>query len=346
VRYFTGTYSEEPLNYGAPSQQQAAPPPSQQQQQQFGTADGGEYAQSNRSGSPVKSMGDPLPIKRDRGNSFAVQATNSSNSSNSNISARRVLDRLAGLPSSLPDSSSSPLSSSASGGYNLFGGVDERPNSEAGHYATSTPVDSSPEKSRKQHHHHSQSPERFRGDGRKSIHPSSSAPNTAQTNGSSENSDESASPNKLGSTGNNNNNSGSGSGSGGSSGKPKISGPMNGMPIPSGFNFGGGREKEEGGGSGSGGGSGGGKEGGSGTGGNERRERARSRFWAGWNSSSKTNGKYFRLHISKYLIRMLTCLFVSRRPKTTHRNTPCSIRRPTRRIARRCSNLQFTRDCV
>lgn len=267
VRYFTGSYSEEPLSYGSP----APPPPSQQQQQQL---DAYPANPNVRSGSPVKGM-EPSPIERSIASSQAFPPTGNAAS---NISARRVLDRLAGLPSSLPDSSSSPLSAVAASGSSVFSGAGglERPNSEMGHYGDSS------EKLRK-----TQSPERYR----KSMHPSTST-NTNQSQssnntGSSANgggsegaSDRSVSPSKLA--------SGGGGGSGNSS-KVKISGPMNGMPIPSGFNFGGGRdkkeekEKEE-------------KEGGGGSGangvsGNERREKARSRFWPGWNSRANAGDK-------------------------------------------------------
>ncbi|KAJ3571141.1 hypothetical protein NP233_g3950 [Leucocoprinus birnbaumii] len=262
VRYFTGTYTEEPLNYGS-----SAPPPPMQQQQQHDA-----YV---RSGSPVKGM-EPSPIDRPQGTAAQFPSsttTNTNGTNNSNVSARRVLDRLAGLPSSLPDSSSSPLSAVTSSSAATTLG--DRPNSEMGHYSSSaaTLVDS-PEKLRK-----AQSPERHR----KSTHPASSASNnnnnnnpntnTSNNNGSSANgggsegaSDRSASPSKLTATSN----------------KVKISGPMNGMPIPSGFNFGG-RDKEkekdekDAGGLGVGAG-----------GSSERREKARSRFWPGWNS--RANG--------------------------------------------------------
>ncbi|KXN89381.1 putative Rho-type GTPase-activating protein 2 [Leucoagaricus sp. SymC.cos] len=229
VRYFTGTYSEEPLNY-------------------------------------VKSL-EPSPIDPSIPTHFPVAQQSIGGTSNSNISARRIIDRLAGLPSSLPDSSSSPLSAVASSGANNFaaGAGLERPNSEMGHYATE-----SPEKRKNA----AQSPERHRNDGRKSYHPNGSSSTTSASTLISGPDiaavqERSTSPSKL--------NAGGGS-------KPKISGPIGGKPIPSGFNFGGGKDRDkdkekDDSGSGGGGGSG------SGNSGSERREKARSRFWPGWNKT-------------------------------------------------------------
>lgn len=281
VRYFTGKYSEEPLSVPTPQTPVAVPP-----SLQLGSATGSgggqggvlgpahynvnvdEYStnsnpNSNRSASPIKGI-DPSPVERSA--SFqsrhpnVTSANNSNvslNSSSNNISARKILDRLPGLPSSLPDPSSSPLFAAASSG--AAAGVLDRPNSDLGHY--SHPQD----KLRK-----TQSPEQYR----KSIHPptiSASQNDSAfhVSTGTEGAVDRSTSPSKPG-----------------NSNKVKISGPMNGMPIPFGCDFGGGKdrekekdkEKEE-------------RDGiGGAAGGNERREKARSRFWPGWNSKTG-NGK-------------------------------------------------------
>lgn len=283
VRYFTGKYSEESLSVPA-SQPSAAVSSSYQLGSATGPGGGqggglfspvqysmDEYnfnnsnSNSNRSASPVKGT-NPSPVEKST--SFQNSHPNVTSANNSNVSlngpsnnagARKILDRLPGLPSSLPDPSSSPLSAVASSG--TVTGVLDRPNSDLGHYSLSQ------EKLRR-----TQSPERYR----KSMHPpmSSSQNDTLSVNGSAEGAvDRSTSPSKVG-----------------SSNKVKISGPINGMPIPFGCDFGGGRdrekekdkEKEE-------------RDGiGGVTGGNERREKARSRFWPGWNSKTG-NGKLLYL---------------------------------------------------
>ncbi|KAF9449937.1 hypothetical protein P691DRAFT_702208 [Macrolepiota fuliginosa MF-IS2] len=304
VRYFTGTYSEEPLLYGA---QQSA----QGQQQQTGTGgrqppqrslskDEISVSKSSavpvsqlpqdpnnaklfstpysvdeinnpnyRSASPVKSMGEPSPVERaasSQSQNFPASQGQGqgqgSGQAQANLTAKRVLDRLQGLPSSLPDSS--PLSGSTAGG-----GIDpfvQRPNSELGHYAGGGME--TPDKRNLS----SQSPERFRNEGRKSLYPPpSSSSSSGGTTNSANNSNSlgvtpavaggtnditdlrSASPEKMD--------------AGGGSTRVKISGPINGTPIPSGFKF---KDREE-----------------SASGGSDRREKVRSRFWPAW----KTNGE-------------------------------------------------------
>jgi len=274
VRYFTGKYSEESLS--VPVSQPPVAVSSSYQPGSSATGPGGgqgggvfspvQYSvdecnsnsNPNRSTSPVKGT-DPSSVERSasfQNNLTVISAKNSNvslNGPSNNVGVRKVLDRLPGLPSSLPDPSSSPLSAVASSGAGA--GVFDRPNSDLGHYSLSQ------EKLRK-----TQSPERHR----KSMHPptSSSQNGTLSVSGIAEGAvDRSTSPSKVG-----------------SSNKVKISGPMNGMPIPFGCDFGGGREKEKD------------KEKeerdgtGSITGGSERREKARSRFWPGWNNKTG-NGK-------------------------------------------------------
>lgn len=278
VRYFTGAYSEEPLSYSAPP-----PPPhssshlhlgKQRQQDQnnakiFSTPyNVGEIDNLERSGSPIKSL------EQSSNERHTSQSGGQNNNSASNVTAQRVLERLQGLPSSLPDSSSLL---SGVGNAEIVGGP--RPNSEMGHYSGGTT-----EKVDKRKSSRNQSPERYRNDGRKnSLYPSNSSNNNSNSNSNSNLStpgsndlNRSASPDKM--------DGGSGSGSG-STTKVKISAPMGGQPIPSGFKFG----KEEGnvGGSGS--------EGNAGAAGagNNRRDRARSRFWP--TTWRQTGGKLFFL---------------------------------------------------
>lgn len=315
VRYFTGQYSEESLSVPA-SQLPVAVSPSYQLGSATGSGGGqgggvfspvqysmDEYnfnstSNSNRSASPVKGT-DPPTVERSASFQKSHPDVTSVNSSNvslngptNNVGARKILDRLAGLPSSLPDPSSSPLSAVASSV--AVAEFLDRPNSDLGHYSLSQ------EKFRK-----TQSPERHR----KSIHPptSSSQNDTLIVSGSAEGAvDRSTSPSKVG-----------------GSNKVKISGPMNGMPIPFGCDFGGGRdrekekdrEKEE-------------RDGTGGvTGGNERREKARSRFWPGWNSKTGNgNGKLF------YLLLILELNHVHSSWRKTHSNSghsSCCVRRPT-----------------
>ena len=155
-----------------------------------------------RSSSPSRSM-EPSPIDR-QGPSAAGGTPDSQ---------KRAIERSGlGLPSSLPDSS--PLSgtppfqidASASG---------QRANSEMGHYPDLLQAGNGNNRKLDQ--------QRPRDDGRKSFHPTSLnnslAPSPTSTTAPP---DRVPSPEKLD-----------------ASSKVKISGPMNGTPIPSGFKFGG-----------------------------------------------------------------------------------------------------------
>lgn len=281
VRYFTGAYSEEPLSYGPPSSavQQGKQSQRAVSKDEISVSKGVPLSQlaqdsSNaklfstpynvdeinglsstnlsvnldRSASPVKSM-EPSPVER-------TNSSQSGHNQNSNITAKRVLDRLQGLPSSLPDSSS-PISA----GSGAIDNIGPRPNSELGHYAGG--VAETPDRRKLTH-----SPERHRNDGRKSSHPTpgtNNNSNNANSNSSGSN-DRSTSPEKPdpGVT------------------KVKISGPMGGTPIPSGFKFGKDKDKDEN-------GALGGADSNSGGASGNRREKARSRFWPGtWRAT--TNG--------------------------------------------------------
>ena len=161
-----------------------------------------------RSSTPSRSV-DPSPI--DRHGPSAAGAFDSQ---------KLAMERSMGLPSSLPDSS--PLSN-----VHAFqpdtGGPGQRANSELGHYPDLQ--DNRPGYGpNKNHNQRQQSPEqlRTRDDGRKSFYPTLNTvaplPTTAVPS-----SDRVPSPEKQLD----------------GSGKVKISGPMNGAPIPSGFKFGG-----------------------------------------------------------------------------------------------------------
>lgn len=333
VRYFTGMYSEEPLNYGGAAAAASASasgssssttaagvqqplPQSQPQHHHYQQhhpphrgASKDELSISKGAAIPISQLAqDPTnakffstPNNLDEYNmeGSPVERAASSQSSNqghnqaqaqqqhqqqtppnqSNVTARRVLERLQGLPSSLPDSS--PLSSAAPGGA---GGafqaeiVGQRPNSEMGHYSgTGTGTEMIIDKKKLA----AMSPERHRNDGRKSYHPApqnsnnSSSSNINGNNTANGGADRSASPDKSDAT------------SGGT--RVKISGPLNGTPIPAGFRFGKEKEKEKE------------KEkdkeedkekekGGNPPAGSDRRDRTRSRFWPGW----RANGVYLQ----------------------------------------------------
>ncbi|EKM81978.1 hypothetical protein AGABI1DRAFT_105366 [Agaricus bisporus var. burnettii JB137-S8] len=288
VRYFTGVYSEEPLNYGAPPPPVASSshhfvkqpqrglskdeilvskgvPLSQLQQDPsnaklFSTPHNvDEINNLERPGSPVKSL-DQLSIERQ-----ISQGGGQNSKSASNDTAKRVLERLQGLPSSLPDA---PSMLSGVGNVEVVGGP--RPNSEMGHYGRDGMTEMMDKRKSSRNH----SPERYRYDVRKtSLYPSNSSNNNSSSNSNSNlstpgsnNMNRSPSPDKMD------------GGGGASTTKPKISAPMGGQPIPSGFKWGGGESNV--------GGSGG--DGGAGAGSN-RREKARSRFWPGaWR---QTNGE-------------------------------------------------------
>lgn len=128
-------------------------------------------------------------------------------SDHQNQTTRRTMERGLGLPSSLPDSS--PLSA-AQAFHSEPTLVGQRANSELGHY----PDMHDPRSGR-----HQRQPE-HRSDGRKSFHPTlntlASVPSTPAGP------ERASSPEKFD-----------------VNGKVKISGPLNGAPIPSGFKFGG-----------------------------------------------------------------------------------------------------------
>ncbi|RDB20931.1 hypothetical protein Hypma_011957 [Hypsizygus marmoreus] len=156
-----------------------------------------------RSSSPAKSI-EPSPTDRQgAGSMFDGQ----------NYNARRIMERGQGQPSSLPDSS--PLSSVPNFHAEPIGGLGQRANSELGHY-TDMQGHGRP--------HRQISPERHRTrdphEGRKSFYPTLNAVASSPTAASPI--DRIPSPDKLD-----------------ANGKVKISGPLNGAPIPSGFKFGG-----------------------------------------------------------------------------------------------------------
>lgn len=248
VRYFSGTYSEEPVSYGpnpnagntaapqgasSPAQPRsstssadrrpvrgvsrddisiskgAAVPisqlaPDSNNVKLFQTPVAVEFT---RSSSPIKSI-EPSPVDR-QGSGTLFDGHNQN--------ARRALERGQGQPSSLPDSS--PLTSASPFPSDLSNGpLGQRANSELGHY---------PDLQDHRAGHNGRltrqvSPERHRTPyhDRKSFHPTLntvvSSPTTAAPT------DRVPSPEKLD-----------------SNGKVKISGPLNGAPIPSGFKFGG-----------------------------------------------------------------------------------------------------------
>lgn len=160
-----------------------------------------------RSSSPVKSSTDD----RQGSTGFSDAQT-----------ARRILER-GQKPSSLPDSS--PLSSSlpsepspleAAGGV-IAGGVSQRANSEMGHYP-----DLQDHRAAYGRHHRQHSPEQHRTrdhhSERKSYHPTLNTVTSSPTLPA--HSDRAPSPEKPDT-------------------KAKISGPLNGAPIPAGYKFGG-----------------------------------------------------------------------------------------------------------
>ncbi|KNZ71628.1 putative Rho-type GTPase-activating protein 2 [Termitomyces sp. J132] len=170
VRYFTGTYSEEPMKYGPPSSYQNS----------------------------VTSVGQPRS-----------STSSSIESPTTRRPTRGLLERGQGLPSSLPDSS--PLSSVSNLNSDPSIGTTQRANSELGHY---------PELNTRSHRQ--ASPERHRArdphDKHKSFHPILNTVSSSPTNSSPV--EGGTSPEKL------------------EASKVKISGPLNGAVIPSGFKFG------------------------------------------------------------------------------------------------------------
>ncbi|KAK7056169.1 Rho GTPase activating protein [Paramarasmius palmivorus] len=223
VRYFSGLYSEEPVSYGSSSNTSAQSRPSV-------SNDGGPRK-------PVRglsrdditiSKGAAIPLShlpQDANNAklFQMSANNDEHarpSSPSNLlsdrlpitdsqTAKRILDRSHGQPSSLPDSS--PLSNGAPTSSQDHG---QRANSEMGHYPDMQP---SP---RQQRHH---SPERHRQrDQQNKIISHLNGPDSNSSPTASSPSERIPSPEKLE-----------------ASNKVKISGPLNGAPIPAGYKFGG-----------------------------------------------------------------------------------------------------------
>lgn len=245
VRYFSGTYSEEPVKYGptpisinTTAHQSVAQPrsstsshdsPSSRRPIRGLSKD--DISISKGAAVPISQLPldhsnaklfQPAPMMADN---FARSASPvksvepspidrqgaSSNFDAQNINARRILERGQGQPSSLPDSS--PLSTASHFPVEP-GSVGQRANSELGHYQDLQDRNNrqvSPERHRTRDPH----------DGRKSFHPTlntvASSPTTASPV------DRIPSPDKLD-----------------INGKAKvISGPINGAPIPSGFKFGG-----------------------------------------------------------------------------------------------------------
>ncbi|KAF8159752.1 hypothetical protein B0H34DRAFT_704674 [Crassisporium funariophilum] len=200
-----------------------------------------------RSSSPSKSLVDPSPIDR-QGPSAAGGFD----------SYKPVVDRGLGLPSSLPDSS--PLSN-AQGFQPDSNTTSQRANSELGHYPD---LQDHRHGHGGQRNHRQHSPEHHRirepQDGRKSFYPTlntvAPSPTTAVPP------DRAPSPEKLD-----------------ANGKVKISSPMNGAPIPSGFKFGG---KEL-------------SSADAAAAANERREKAKSRSFWGF---GKANGDKSHPHVT------------------------------------------------
>lgn len=232
VRYFTGTYSEEPIKYGTPPTYQSSVISVSQPRSSSSSSIDSPTTRRPTRGFPrddiAISRGTAVPISQlsqDESNTklfpptvyTSEECTTSSSPSKSaelpvdsqNVNPRRLLDRGQGLPSSLPDSS--PLSSVSNFNSDSSVGTSQRANSELGHYPDLNGRSNRPA-----------SPERHRGrelhDKHKSFHPSlntvSSSPSTASPV------ERGASPEKL------------------EASKVKISGPLNGAVIPSGFKFG------------------------------------------------------------------------------------------------------------
>ncbi|KAF9457196.1 hypothetical protein BDZ94DRAFT_1292511 [Collybia nuda] len=250
VRYFSGTYSEEPVKYGPSpisintTHHSAAQPRSSTSSHDSPSSRRPIRGLSKDDISISKGAAIPIsqlppdytntklfqsaPVLTDNFNRSASPAKSvepspidhqgaNSNFDTQNINARRILERGQGQPSSLPDSS--PLSAASNFPIeppnNTLG---QRANSELGHYPDLQDL-------RAGRSNRQVSPERHRTrdphDGRKSFYPTlntvASSPTTASPV------DRIPSPDKLD-----------------VNGKSKvISGPINGAPIPSGFKFGG-----------------------------------------------------------------------------------------------------------
>ncbi|KAF8899653.1 hypothetical protein CPB84DRAFT_1137485 [Gymnopilus junonius] len=157
-----------------------------------------------RSSSPSRSV-DPSPIDR--------QGPSASGGFDPQ---KRMLERNLGLPSSLPDPS--PLTSAQPFQPDVAN-TGQRANSELGHYSDLQDNRSGP--GVKNLRQHSPEQHRSREEGRKSFYPTPN-PVVPSSTAASTPPDRVPSPEKLD-----------------GAGKVKISGPMNGAPIPSGFKFGG-----------------------------------------------------------------------------------------------------------
>ncbi|KAG6855952.1 hypothetical protein H0H87_009118 [Tephrocybe sp. NHM501043] len=231
VRYFTGTYSEEPIKYNAPSSYQS----SIAGQSRSSTSSSAESPTTRRPSRGFSkddisiSKGPAVPISQlphDQSNAklFAPtgygseEYTRSSSPSKQvdspidpqNTAARRMMERGQGLPSSLPDSS--PLSSVSNFNSDSSVGASQRANSELGHYPElggRSNRQSSPERHRARDPH----------DKHKSFHPTLNTVASSPTVPSPI--ERGPSPEKLDAS------------------KVKISGPLHATVIPSGFKFGG-----------------------------------------------------------------------------------------------------------
>ncbi|KAG6919537.1 hypothetical protein DXG01_005127 [Tephrocybe rancida] len=231
VRYFTGTYSEEPVKYGVPPSHPSS------------TVSAGRSSTSSSAESPTTrrtnrgfskddisiSKGPAVPISQlplDQSNAklfphpgYGSEEYSRSSSPSKhaespidpqNTAARRIMERGQGLPSSLPDSS--PLSSVSNFNSDSSVGASQRANSELGHYPDLTGRSNrqpSPERHRTRDPH----------DKPKSFHPTLNTVVSSPTVPSPV--ERGASPEKL------------------EASKVKISGPLHGAVIPSGFKFGG-----------------------------------------------------------------------------------------------------------
>ncbi|KAK7435955.1 Rho GTPase activating protein [Stygiomarasmius scandens] len=237
VRYFSGTYNEEPVAYGpTPSSVNGSTPGAVQPPREPRTSitnDSGSSKKPSRGFSRDDisiSKGAAVPLSQlpqDANNAKLFQgvvnpeeyASSSSPSKPLDIpsdrppvfsdsqTAKRILERGQGQPSSLPDSS--PLSNQlpASGSEPS----QQRANSELGHYPDMQP-------SRQRH----QSPERHRvkDPHKNALHTTGINLNSSPTTSSP--SERIPSPEKMD-----------------ANNKVKISGPLNGAPIPAGYKFGG-----------------------------------------------------------------------------------------------------------
>jgi RalA-binding protein 1 len=220
VRYYTGTYSEDLMfdpTSGLTSVQSNASAFALHQTGQPRASSSSETAASP-AGPRTKptSRLQSVPISEDYGRSSSPSRAleslpgdrqGPSNSSTSDAQKRMIERSGLGLPSSLPDAS--PLSSKASLQQdNLTPAVGARANSELGDYPDLQGNRAMEQFTKRQ----TSLDQRPREDGRKSLYPGHCPGQTPP--------ERVPTPDKL-------------------EGKMKISGPMNGTPIPSGFKFGG-----------------------------------------------------------------------------------------------------------